>query len=91
MPVCLCASVCVCRYGVPNTCLSPLVSEELLDYYNCFCSGAAIETGLGFQYAHPLMSRELVRQSLSLAVEAGVFPNILVEGRPLLEAADHKL
>lgn len=68
------------RYGVFNTPLSPLVSPELLDHYNCFLNGTAIEEKLHFSYHHPVMTIELVIDSIRKAVEANIFPNVTVGG-----------
>ena len=71
-------------HGISNTPLSPLVSPELLDNYNCHVDGTYIERALGFQYEHPLITIELIVDSIKQAVDAGIFPNILIDGRLLV-------
>ena len=76
------------RYGVTNTPLSPLVSEELLEHYNCFLNGSQIEDSLRFEYEYPVISAELVLQSIRLGIEGGIFPNIVVRGVPLMPTSE---
>ena len=76
------------RYGVLNTPLSPLVSEELLDHYNCFLSGSQIEASLCFNYEYPEITTELLLESIHKAIETNIFPNIVIDGEPLMPAVE---
>jgi hypothetical protein len=68
---------------VTNTPLSPIVSAEILDHYHCFVDGSGIEAALGFSYERPSLATADLRESLRAAVEAGVFPNMIIKGAPL--------
>ncbi len=64
------------RHNINNTPLSPFMNRELLDHHHVYVDGSAIEA-TGFTYLRPLMTEELLRQSVTAAIEAGTFPAVL--------------
>lgn len=59
------------------------MSAEILDHYHCYVDGSAVEAALGFAYERPRLATSDLRESLQAAVEAGVFPNMVIKGLPL--------
>ena len=69
----------LCReQGILNTPLSPFLDKELLAHNHTYVDGTAITT-TGFDYVHPELTVELLREELELAILAKHFPPILVE------------
>jgi hypothetical protein len=68
------------RYHVSASPLSPFISQELLSHNHLYVDGSAIES-TGFSYDYPEVTQELVRESIYMAIEQGIFPPI-VDGAP---------
>jgi nucleoside-diphosphate-sugar epimerase len=66
----------ICKaQNISVTPLTPYIDEELLYNNDLAIDGTAI-TGTGFQYTHPKLTLELVKQSLDYHIKNGAFPEI---------------
>ncbi|XP_071943474.1 GDP-D-glycero-alpha-D-manno-heptose dehydrogenase-like [Antedon mediterranea] len=63
--------------GIENTPLSPYLDQELLYNKHLYVDSSKIE-GLGFQYKHPNLTIETLREIVKDYVDMGIFPKTLV-------------
>ena len=66
------------RHGISNTPLSPFMSRELLENKHVFVDGTAFCRATGFVYSIPRLTEATVRASIEHAIEAKIFPPVLV-------------
>jgi nucleoside-diphosphate-sugar epimerase len=62
---------------ITNTPLSPFLHKQLLGNNYLFVDGTKIENELGFKYAVPNITKELIQQVIEQHIAQGIFPNIL--------------
>jgi hypothetical protein len=65
------------REGIETTPLSPFMSSELLDHHHLYIDGSRIEKATGFVYNHQVMDIAKLRESVQMAIESGIFPNVM--------------
>ena len=68
-----CSVVILLSDGVRNTPLTPLMGPDWLACRHLYVCGRAVES-TGFRYLHPVLTEELLRDSLREAVQCGTFP-----------------
>jgi hypothetical protein len=61
--------------NILNTPLTPYLDQELLYNNNFFVNGTAVES-TGFQYRHPVVTEELIREQLEYYVNQNLFPSV---------------
>lgn len=64
------------QHNILNTPLSPFMCKELLENHHVYVDGSAIER-IGFKYNQPIVTEDLIKQSIKMAIEAEIFPNII--------------
>ena len=63
-------------HGIANTPLSPFLHKSLLAHNHLCINGAAIEA-IGFKYAVPALTVDLLRDPVLQAIAQKIFPPIL--------------
>lgn len=66
-------------HNVDRTPLSPFMSLELLDSNHLFINGSKIERDTDFVYGVPIIQKRHLQESVEAAIEAHIFPPILVK------------
>jgi len=65
------------KHNILNTPLSPYMDMEILKKEHVHVDGSLIEQELSFEYSHPKITVELVRESVQEFIDQGLFPPVL--------------
>ncbi|CCI43803.1 unnamed protein product [Albugo candida] len=65
------------EHGVTNTPLTPYIDKELLQHTPLHIDGSAIERETGFEYTHPNVETDEIRDIVQQMIDQKIFPPIL--------------